>query len=90
MPRVTRTYETDLDDLAYQISRSHAFTGLRDDFVAGRVADDQAQEAISELLDGGVCRLEGDRGAEVWEWALVEADLARMIGRLYRDYLGGA
>ncbi|MBO9539541.1 hypothetical protein J7643_03010 [bacterium] len=88
MPRVTRTYETDLDDLAYQISRSDKFTEIRDDFSSSEISDDEAQEKIESLVDGGACRLDGDRGPEVLEWALSESEMARMISQLYRQYLG--
>ncbi|HEY9900366.1 MAG TPA: hypothetical protein V6D00_14420 [Pantanalinema sp.] len=88
MPRVTRTYETDLDDLAYQISRSDKFNTIKDDFASTEITDDVAQEQIEALLDGGACRLVGDRGPEVLEWALSESEMARMISQLYRLYLG--
>lgn len=88
MPRVTRTYETDLDDLGYQISRSDKFLAIKDDFASSVITDDLAQEQIEALLDGGACRLDGDRGPEVLEWALTEAEMARMISKLYRQYLG--
>lgn len=88
MPKVTRTYETDLDDLGYQISRSYQFAGIRDDFTAGRVPDDAAQELISDLIDAGRCVVDGDRGSELLEWALSESEMARMISQLYRQYLG--
>ncbi|HEY9857482.1 MAG TPA: hypothetical protein V6D05_17185 [Stenomitos sp.] len=88
MPKVTRTYETDLDDLGYQISRSGQFSEIRDDFSNGRVSDDLAQEQISDLIDYGRCIVDGDRGSEQLEWALSEAEMARLISQLYRQYLG--
>lgn len=89
MPKITRTYDTDLEDLAYQIGRSHSFLALRDDFAAHRVHDDEAQGAIADLIEGGGCRLDGDRGEESLHWALGEREAALLISRLYRDYLGG-
>lgn len=88
MPKVTRTYETDLDDLGYQISRSGQFSEIRDDFSSGRVSDDEAQDQISELIDAGRCVVDGDRGSEQLAWALSEAEMARLISQLYRQYLG--
>lgn len=88
MPKVTRTYETDLDDLGYQISRSGQFGEIRDDFSSGRVSDDEAQGQISDLIDAGRCVVDGDRGSEQLEWALSESEMARLISQLYRQYLG--
>lgn len=88
MPRVVRTYDTDLDDLAYQVSRSGQFASIRDEFTARTIQDDEAQEQISDLVDAGSCRLDGDRGQEQLEWKLSEAETARLISQLYRQYLG--
>jgi hypothetical protein len=88
MPRIVRTYDTDLDDLAYQVSRSYPFTAIRTEFTAGEIPDDEAQERIAELIDGGACRLDGDRGTELLEWSLSESETARLISQLYRQYLG--
>lgn len=88
MPRVMRSYETDVDDLCYQIARSDKFTEIRSDFETGEISDDEAQEQIADLLDAGTCRLEGDRGREQLEWALSEAEMAKLISQLYRQYLG--
>ncbi len=88
MPKVTRTYETDLDDLGYQISRSYQFTEIREEFTSGEVSDDEAQEQISDLIDVGRCVVDGDRGSEQLQWALSEAEMARLISQLYRQYLG--
>lgn len=88
MPRVTRTFELDLDDLLFLIARSDQFGSIREDFSAGRIADDEAQEQISDLIDTGRCRLEGDRGSEQLEWTLKESEAAKLIRQLYRDYLG--
>lgn len=88
MPKVTRTYQTDLDDLGYQIARSYQFVGIREDFTGGRVTDDAAQEQISDLVDAGRCELDGDRGSEQLAWTLSESEMARLISQLYRVYLG--
>lgn len=88
MPRVMRTYEMDLEDLLFQIARSDQFNAIREDFVLKRLADDAAQERISDLIDVGRCRLNGDRGIEQLEWSLAEAEAAKLIRRLYREYLG--
>lgn len=88
MPRVMRTYEMDLDDLLFTIARSDQFNSIRDEFSARQIADDEAQERLADLIDVGRCRFMGDRGTEQLEWSLAEADAARLILRLYCEYLG--
>ncbi|MDB5098323.1 MAG: hypothetical protein JWM80_2744 [Cyanobacteria bacterium RYN_339] len=89
MPRATRTFNTDLAELAYQIGRSDAFGRINAEF-QGRVIDDQeAQERVLELLDTGNCKLYGDHGPEEWSWALDERETSVLASTLYREGLGG-
>ena len=46
--QITRTYDTDMADLAYQISRSLNFGEIREKLTHGLLKD---QDAQSELLD---------------------------------------
>lgn len=84
MPRATRTFETDLAELSYQIARSDAFERIRQEFADGRVDDQEAQERVSDLVDGGHCRFFGDHGPEEWGWKLTEYEMGQLIGSLYR------
>ena len=88
MPQVTRTYETDMADLAYQISRSDAFAEIRDHLVRGLLQDQDAQSELLELAQNGSCIVQGERGREAFRWALSEADTGRLTSILYRDFLG--
>ena len=85
MPRATRTFETDLGELAYQIARSDAYQRLVTEFREGRVDDQELQENVLELLDGGRCKFFGDRGPEEWSWVLTEVEAGRLASTLFRD-----
>ncbi len=73
MPRATRTFNTDLAELAYQIARSDGFQRIVGDLRAKSIDDQDAQEQLMELLDNGTCAFYGDHGPEAWRWALDEA-----------------
>lgn len=88
MPRATRTYETDLAELAYQIAKSDSFQRIVAEFKASN-DDQQAQEHIGELLEFGRCKLIGDRGPEEWAWVLNEREFARLLSTLYRENIEG-
>lgn len=88
MARATRTFETDLTDLGYQIGRSEAFERIKSEFATGAIDDQEAQERVLDLLDAGHCRLFGDRGLEEWSWVLSEREMGTLAGTLYRE-LGG-
>jgi hypothetical protein len=90
MPRATRTFETDLTELAYQIGRSDAMERVHREFKAGTIDDQEAQEQILELLDNGWCKLFGDRGPEEWRWALNESEQGKLASVLYRERLGAS
>lgn len=90
MARATRSFETDLAELAYQIGRSEAFERLKADFQAGRQDDQEAQEALMDLLESGRCQFYGDNGPEEWRWTLTERESATLAARLYRDGLGAS
>lgn len=85
MARATRTFETDLAELAYQIARSDAFQRIVADFKAGETDDQEAQERILELLDAGRCKFFGDRGLEEWGWVLDEREAGQLAGSLFRQ-----
>lgn len=89
MPRATRTFNTDLAELAYQIARSDGFERIRTEFKAGRIDDQEAQEQLMELLDSGQCKFYGDHGPEEWGWKLSEVEFGRLASNLYREALGG-
>lgn len=87
MARATRSFETDLSELAYQIGRSEAFEKLKADFEAGRQDDQEAQESLMDLLESGRCHFYGDTGPEEWRWTLTERESATLAARLFRDHL---
>jgi hypothetical protein len=90
MPWVTRGFDTDLGELAYQIQRSEAFLRLGEGFRSGAFDDQELQERLLDFLDQGRCRLQGDRGLEEWTWALSELECAQLAGRLFREAAGEA
>lgn len=90
MARASRTFETDLAELAYQIARSDAFQRIVAEFRGGEVDDQEAQERILELLDNGRCKFLGDRGPEEWSWVLTEREAGSLAATLYRDGIEGA
>ncbi|MEB3328950.1 MAG: hypothetical protein VKQ33_06930 [Candidatus Sericytochromatia bacterium] len=90
MPRATRCFETDLGELAYQIARSDAYQRLVSEFRARRVDDQELQENVLELLDGGRCKFFGDRGPEEWSWVLSEAEVGKLAATLFREAVGDA
>ena len=85
MARATRSFETDLAELAYQIARSDAFQRIVVEFRSGETDDQEAQERILELLDAGRCKFFGDRGLEEWGWTLNEREAGSLAGTLYRE-----
>ena len=85
MARATRTFETDLAELAYQIARSDAFVRIVEEFKAGETDDQEAQERILELLDLGRCKFHGDRGPEEWGWVLTEREAGSLAATLFRE-----
>jgi len=85
---ITRTYETDMADLAYQISRSEDFGGIREKLRGGELQDQDAQSELLDLVLDGCCKVMGERGTEEFRWALSEAEAGRLTSILYRDYLG--
>ncbi len=88
MPEITRTYQTDLADLAYQVSRSGEFADVRRDLDADRIEDQEAQSRLLDLVLAGRCRVDGDHGQEEFRWALSEVEAGRLTSSLYREYLG--
>ncbi|MBU6430015.1 MAG: hypothetical protein KGR26_13455 [Cyanobacteria bacterium REEB65] len=88
MPEITRTYQTDLDDLAYQISRSEAFGEIRRALDSTEIDDQQAQSGLLDLVQCGKCTVAGDHGREIFRWALSEVEAGRLTSLLYRHYLG--
>ena len=90
MPRVTRTFNTDLAELAYQIGRSDAFERILKEFKAGAIDDQEAQERVLDLIDVGVCRFFGDHGPEEWSWKLDESEMSKLASMLYREALGAS
>jgi hypothetical protein len=90
VPRATRSFETDLGELAYQIARSDAYQRLVVDFKERRVDDQELQENVLELLDTGRCRFFGDRGPEEWTWVLSETELGKLASSLFREAVGEA
>ncbi|MEB3222004.1 MAG: hypothetical protein VKS61_07980 [Candidatus Sericytochromatia bacterium] len=88
MPRATRSFETDLGELAYQIARSDSYQRLVADFKTGRVDDQELQENLLELLDTGRCRFFGDRGPEEWGWVLSEPEVGKLAANLFREAVG--
>ena len=90
MARATRTFETDLAELAYQIARSDAFQRIVAEFRGADIDDQEAQERILELLDVGRCKFHGDRGPEEWTWALDEREAGNLAAALYREGIEGA
>ena len=85
MARATRTFETDLAELAYQIARSDAFQRIVQDFRTQACDDQEAQERILELLDTGRCKFHGDRGPEEWSWVLDEREAGGLAAALFRE-----
>lgn len=89
LPKIARSYETDLGDLAYMVARGDRFGHIRAMFGAGDIDDQEAQERILDLLMDGRCRMDGDRGEEDLTWSLSERELATLASNLYCEYLGG-
>ena len=90
MPRVTRTFNTDLAELAYQIGRSEAFERIAHEFRSGEIDDQEAQERLLDLIDLGNCRFFGDHGPEEWSWKLEEREMGQLASLLYRERLGAS
>lgn len=88
MVKISRSYETDLDDLGYMISKSDAFAEIRSRLERGEVDDQDAQERLLDLVMHGRTSTYGDRGPEELGWKLSEADMGRLTSLLYRQYLG--
>jgi len=86
--KISRSYETDLDDLSYQISKSDAFGDIRAMFQRGEIDDQDAQERLLNLIMDGRAHTYGDRGPEELSWKLSERDMGRLTSVLYRQYLG--
>ncbi|MEB3185866.1 MAG: hypothetical protein VKP72_00340 [bacterium] len=87
MPRITRTYQIDLDELIYHITCSDAFQELCRAFRTREISDLEAQERLLEVLERGRMTTVGERGPEVWEWSLPERELATLTARLVADHL---
>jgi len=87
MPRVTRTYQMDLDELVYHITCGETFQELRRAFHAREISDMEAQERLIDLLERGRIVTLGERGPETWEGALPERELAALSARLSSDHL---
>lgn len=85
---ITREYETDMADLAYQISRSEHFTDIRERLKRGELQDQDAQSELLDMVLDGSCKVMGERGLEEFRWALSETEAGRLTSILYRDYLG--
>jgi hypothetical protein len=90
VPRVTRSFNTDLSELAYQIGRSDAFERIQREFKSGQIDDQEAQERVLDLIDAGICRFFGDHGPEEWTWKLNEAEMGKLASMLYRERLGAS
>jgi hypothetical protein len=90
VPRVSRTFNTDLAELAYQIGRSEAFERIEREFKAGEIDDQEAQERLIDLIDLGSCRFFGDHGPEEWTWKLDEHEMSKLASQLYRERLGAS
>lgn len=90
MPRVSRTFNTDLAELSYQIGRSEAFERIAREFQSGEIDDQEAQERLLDLLDLGNCRFFGDHGPEEWTWKLDESEMGKLASMLYRERLGAS
>jgi hypothetical protein len=90
LPRVSRTFNTDLAELAYQIGRSEAFERIEREFRAGEIDDQEAQERLIDLIDLGNCRFFGDHGPEEWTWKLDESEMSKLASQLYRERLGAS
>lgn len=88
MVKISRSYETDLDDLSYQISKSDEFGDIRALFQRGEIDDQDAQERLLNLIMDGRANTYGDRGPEDLSWKLSERDMGRLTSVLYRQYLG--
>lgn len=88
MARISRSYETDLDDLSYQISKSDAFSEIRAMLQRGEIDDQEAQERLLNLILDGRTGTYGDRGPEDLSWKLTEAESGRLTSLLYVQYLG--
>lgn len=88
MVKISRSYETDLDDLGYQLSKSDAFSDIRAMFQRGEIDDQDAQERLLDLSMHGKAQTYGDRGPEELSWKLTEAQIGRLTSMLYRQYLG--
>lgn len=84
MPRATRTFNTDLAELVYQIARSDQFEKIRREFNSGEIDDQDAQERVLDLVDNGNCRFYGDHGLEEWSWKLNEAESGALANQLFR------
>lgn len=90
MPRVTRSFNTDLSELAYQIGRSDAFERIQREFQSGAIDDQEAQELLLDLIDSGICKFFGDHGPEEWTWKLNESEMGKLASVLYRERLGAS
>ncbi len=88
--QITRTYDTDMADLAYQISRSLNFGEIREKLTHGLLKDQDAQSELLDLVIDGICKVMGERGQEEFRWAITEIEAGRLTSILYRDYLGAA
>jgi hypothetical protein len=87
---VSRSFNTDLSELAYQIGRSEAFERIAREFAAGDIDDQEAQERLLDLIDLGTCKFFGDHGPEEWSWKLDEAEMGKLASILYRERLGAS
>jgi hypothetical protein len=86
--RATRSFNTDVAELAYQIARSDQFERIVNEFRSGAIDDQEAQERILDLLDAGNCKFFGDHGPEEWSWKLNEAETGKLASSLFRESLG--
>jgi len=86
--KISRSYETDLDDLSYQISKSDVFGEIRGMFQRGEIDDQEAQERLLNQILDGRANTYGDRGPEELRWILSEAEAGRLTSVMYRQYLG--
>ena len=90
MPEITRTYHTDLADLAYQLSRSGEVGDIRRELAAMLLDDQEAQARLLDLAQRGRCQVDGDYGMEEFRWTLSEVEIGRLTSILYREYLQAA
>jgi hypothetical protein len=90
LPRVLRSFNTDLDELYYQLTRSDYILSLKQQFQDQTLDEQEVQECLDEFVLTGRCRLEGDRGLEEWAWTLTEREAAIIASRLYLQDLGGS